>query len=732
MKKKIIAIVSGIVSAVSLAYFYDKYFHKSKYQNELLSSEAVNFVKKQISPRDYFSRERFFRENPLAILLLIIIATFLIFNGGIQNYLRFFQTSMIQMKYNTDPFDGAVYPITKVPKWTALTTAERKATYSQIPANKFIPLPRYSVVDFQKGKVWQANNERERNAYLTYPVPVLGDYKLDGTEGTGSHTGLDIKVPIGTPVHAISRGVVIKAKSQSTGFGKHIVVMHKDVPDPKNPAKKTTLYSAYAHLSQIKVKEGDQVQKGQVIGLSGMSGMATAPHLHFQIDTANAPFHPYWPFTWKEVVNHGLSSFFEAVKHGLNQNLAKKYTVHPMNLIARTIGYVPTTKPRLVATAGQSEQEISRASHSSNSSKKTFTQKKSYNPVNHARRIVRRKNSRRKFRFKENIPLQKNRIRIASRRPNYKSTTLHSSAKKVSKTASTVTKNISVSKQNPKIVPGKKSRENFQKYGTDDFWFELDRTFVPGKPKKIILFAKDSALTDSGVTLRTTSRDFVKIVPNTIKKSLFKNKGVEITLTTNSKKPFKVVAESAKKKIKSPTLLAKSFVDISSIGKERIFAEFVDKNKIITANAQGEFRPSKFLNRAEAVKAILTANKIKLNPAKKIFQDVNRQDWFAKYVSTAYDKGLVAGYSGKYFKPANGITKAEFLKMSLLAKGIVPLDTKFSPYRDVTADSWYEPYFSFARSNGLISPDAQGLVHPNKVISRIEAARILYKLSQIH
>ena len=744
MRKKIIGIISGLASLASIAFIYRKYLNREKLEKQILSSKPVQFVTNRLTPRDYHSHERFFRENPLAILLLGVLMAVLIFNGGLQNYLRFFQTSMIQMKYTTEPFDGAVYPIQKVPKWTELTTAERSYSYSQIPAKKFMPLPRYNVSDFKKGTTWRADNERERNAYITYPVPNLGNYKLDGTENSGSHTGLDIKAPIGTPVHAISRGVVIKAKSQTTGFGKHIVIMHKDVPDPKNPAKKTTLYSVYAHLSQIKVREGQQVQKGQIIGLVGATGMATTPHLHFQIDTADAPFHPYWPITWKDVVNHGLSSFFEAVKNGVNKNLAKKYTVHPMHLIARNIGYVPTGKTKIVASAGISEKEISRDFHqtitvpASSENVKTgarpsYDHRTKNAAINHKRRVVRRKNSRgNRFRFKRDpAPRSNNHIRIASRRPNKGITTLHASAKKTSQTASahTVVNKKVISQAAKSQNPAKKS--SFQKYGKDNIWFEMERSFIPGTPKVIRLFVQDSALTDSGATLRTTSRDFVKIQPDTIKKEQFKNGFAEIKITTNSKKPFKIIAETSKEKIESPVLLAKSFTDVSSVGKDRIFAEFVNKNKIITANARGDFRPNDFLNRAEAVKAIITANKIKLIPAKKDFKDVNHRDWFAKYISTAFANKLVSGYAGNYFKPANSITKAEFLKIALVAKGIHPHDTKFAPYRDVPADSWYEPYFSFARNNGLLKPDSRGMIHPNKTISRIEAAQILYKLSQL-
>jgi murein DD-endopeptidase MepM/ murein hydrolase activator NlpD len=51
---------------------------------------------------------------------------------------------------------------------------------------------------------------------------------------------------------------------------------------------------------------------GQEIGKTGSTGMSTGEHLHFQIDRASAPFHPYWPFSFKEARDLGLG-FMEAV-----------------------------------------------------------------------------------------------------------------------------------------------------------------------------------------------------------------------------------------------------------------------------------------------------------------------------------------------------------------------------------------------------------------------------------
>jgi len=84
------------------------------------------------------------------------------------------------------------------------------------------------------------------------------------------HLGVDYGAPTGTPVRAVADGVVGSA-GWSGGFGNHVQVGH-DGP-----------YStSYSHLSAIKVKRGEHVRQGDIIGLVGSTGMSTGPHLHYQ------------------------------------------------------------------------------------------------------------------------------------------------------------------------------------------------------------------------------------------------------------------------------------------------------------------------------------------------------------------------------------------------------------------------------------------------------------------
>lgn len=97
------------------------------------------------------------------------------------------------------------------------------------------------------------------------------------------HDGLDIGMPIGTPVQAALAGTVIGTgntdlyHSPTTGaqcysFGKWVMIKHANGLD-----------TLYAHLSSIGVSSGQAVSTGQVVGYSGMTGYATGPHLHFGV-----------------------------------------------------------------------------------------------------------------------------------------------------------------------------------------------------------------------------------------------------------------------------------------------------------------------------------------------------------------------------------------------------------------------------------------------------------------
>jgi murein DD-endopeptidase MepM/ murein hydrolase activator NlpD len=100
---------------------------------------------------------------------------------------------------------------------------------------------------------------------------VFGTARVFNQQVQSRHQGLDYAVGAGTPVHAVNRGTVILARPLYFE-GSCVVVDHGQ-----------GLLSLYLHLSEFRVKEGDEVEPGQLIGLSGGSGRASGPHLHLAI-----------------------------------------------------------------------------------------------------------------------------------------------------------------------------------------------------------------------------------------------------------------------------------------------------------------------------------------------------------------------------------------------------------------------------------------------------------------
>ncbi len=118
----------------------------------------------------------------------------------------------------------------------------------------------------------RGNNFRisSKFGYRTHPV-----YKTKKFHG-----GIDLAAPKNTPVYSVKAGIVIHS-GFVRGYGNYIIVEHED-----------GYKSAYAHLNTIKVKKGNQVAEGFVIGTVGKTGTATGYHLHFELIKSNKKIDP--------------------------------------------------------------------------------------------------------------------------------------------------------------------------------------------------------------------------------------------------------------------------------------------------------------------------------------------------------------------------------------------------------------------------------------------------------
>ena len=118
--------------------------------------------------------------------------------------------------------------------------------------------------------------EREWKGSFALPVNaeisgVFGVERVFNGSVQSTHQGLDFRVPSGTPIAAVNSGRVILARPMFFE-GNWVVIDHGQ-----------GLLTLYLHLSKFSVKEGDEVSKGQPIGLSGGTGRATGPHLHLAV-----------------------------------------------------------------------------------------------------------------------------------------------------------------------------------------------------------------------------------------------------------------------------------------------------------------------------------------------------------------------------------------------------------------------------------------------------------------
>ena len=111
-----------------------------------------------------------------------------------------------------------------------------------------------------------------KNEDLTRMASGYG-YRTDPfTKTRKFHSGMDFTAPRGTPVYASGDGVIKRADSRSSGYGRHIRIDHG-----------YGYTSLYAHLYKYNVKRNQRVKRGDIIGFVGSSGRSQAPHLHYEI-----------------------------------------------------------------------------------------------------------------------------------------------------------------------------------------------------------------------------------------------------------------------------------------------------------------------------------------------------------------------------------------------------------------------------------------------------------------
>ncbi len=128
-------------------------------------------------------------------------------------------------------------------------------------------------------------------AYWTEPfaVPIpgvtggrnFGHRRVFNDQPRAPHSGADLTAAAGTPIRATNRGRVVLARELFFS-GNAVFIDHG-----------LGIYSVYLHLSEIRVKPGEMIDKGQVLGLAGATGRVTGPHLHWGVRAQGARVDPF-------------------------------------------------------------------------------------------------------------------------------------------------------------------------------------------------------------------------------------------------------------------------------------------------------------------------------------------------------------------------------------------------------------------------------------------------------
>lgn len=163
-------------------------------------------------------------------------------------------------------------PATKVAAATAEPASKEKARLAQATTT-----PEAAVTEAP------VKTAEATGALPTFRWPVRGRVVTGyGAKTNGkSNDGINVAVPEGTPVKAAEDGVVAYSGNELKGYGNLILVRHSN-----------GYVTAYAHASELLVKRGETIKRGQIIAKSGQSGEVGSPQLHFEIRKGSSPVDP--------------------------------------------------------------------------------------------------------------------------------------------------------------------------------------------------------------------------------------------------------------------------------------------------------------------------------------------------------------------------------------------------------------------------------------------------------
>ncbi|MGY8685005.1 LysM peptidoglycan-binding domain-containing M23 family metallopeptidase [Bradyrhizobium sp. UFLA05-153] len=181
------------------------------------------------------------------------------------------------------PVAVAAAPVAVAQQPAAVATVPATRVASAAPPVQSARLAQATANVEEKSAETPAKAADATGALPTFRWPVRGKVITSyGAKTNGkSNDGINLAVPEGTPVKAAEDGVVAYSGNELKGYGNLVLVRHSN-----------GYVTAYAHASELLVKRGDTIKRGQVIAKSGQSGEVASPQLHFEIRKGSNPVDP--------------------------------------------------------------------------------------------------------------------------------------------------------------------------------------------------------------------------------------------------------------------------------------------------------------------------------------------------------------------------------------------------------------------------------------------------------
>ncbi|MHB1167128.1 MAG: M6 family metalloprotease domain-containing protein [Carboxydocellales bacterium] len=191
------------------------------------------------------------------------------------------------------------------------------------------------------------------------------------------------------------------------------------------------------------------------------------------------------------------------------------------------------------------------------------------------------------------------------------------------------------------------------------------------------------------------------------------NLGVSIAATI--KQPGKLVVLEEK---------TASFTDLTSNSWAKPYITSLAQKNILSGLNNSKFGPQQELTRGQLAKIITLAAGIPGTYNSAGFKDINAQNnWAIRYIDSAKTAGVISGYQDGSFKPDNAVTRAELIKMIVVANGL-KVESQQGDFKD-TKGHWAEQYIATAAKAGFISGYSDKSFKPDAPITREEAAKIV-------